>query len=163
MQVKTLVLVNIKYVTYNTPTTPGKPIMDALQTLSICMSPWIHSTKRKKLTHFPIKNELVAKSHAWSVQNLHVCNHFWMHEKSGKSHKKWVSNGRKQFVQQKRFGVPNLRGFSGAKDSARQIFFLEDTLSYLVHFLFVFPDSWCILNWLHTCRFYCTSSVRFGN
>ena len=31
---------------------------------------------------------------------------------------------------QKRFGVPNLRGFSGAKDSARRIFFLEDTLSY---------------------------------
>jgi hypothetical protein len=47
MQVKTLVLVNVKYVTYNPPTTASKPIMDALQTLSICMPPWIYSTKRK--------------------------------------------------------------------------------------------------------------------
>jgi hypothetical protein len=64
MRVKTLVLVNVKYVMYNPPTTPSKPILDALQNPSICMPPWIYSTKRKKIDPLSYKNELVAKSHA---------------------------------------------------------------------------------------------------
>ena len=53
------------------------------------------------------KNEWVAKTHAWSAKHLHTYNLFWMHPQSGEMNNKWVSNGRKQFLQAKEFSMPN--------------------------------------------------------
>jgi hypothetical protein len=75
MQVKTLVLVNVKYVTYNTNNTKqsynGRPA-DSIH-MNVTMDP-LH--QEKKVDPLSYKIELLAKSHARSVQNLHVCGRF---------------------------------------------------------------------------------------